>query len=239
MCSSTRGPAITPSRVTCPIRSTEVPVDLAWRTRLAVDSRSCVTAPGAASTFATDIVWIESITSTRAPVSAVASRMRSSAVSATSLSPSVPTPSRRARSATWRTDSSPVAYSTAWSRASAAAHCRSSVDLPMPGSPPISVTDPGTRPPPSTRSNSAKPVAMRVSGSVTSCAIAAGPLAAGCLAPAGCRARAPRRRARACSTRRRTGTGRSTVVHRHRRTSRRKPCGAWPSGQSGTGKRRC
>jgi hypothetical protein len=35
------------------------------------------------------------------------------------------------------------------------------VDLPMPGSPPISVTDPGTRPPPSTRSNSAEPVDKR------------------------------------------------------------------------------
>ena len=53
------------------------------------------------------------------------------------------------------------------------------------------------------------------------------------------RACAPRQRVRACSIRCRTGTGRSTVVHRHRRTNRRKPCGAWPSGQSGTGKRRC
>ncbi len=37
----------------------------------------------------------------------------------------------------------------------------SSVVLPMPGSPPISTTDPGTRPPPSTRSSSPMPVATR------------------------------------------------------------------------------
>ena len=34
----------------------------------------------------------------------------------------------------------------------------SSVLLPMPGSPPSSVTEPGTRPPPSTRSSSGTPV---------------------------------------------------------------------------------
>ena len=42
--------------------------------------------------------------------------------------------------------------------ASDAAACSSSVDLPMPGSPPTSVTEPGTSPPPSTRSSSPIPV---------------------------------------------------------------------------------
>src|SRR5882757_3319542 len=42
----------------------------------------------------------------------------------------------------------------------------SSVDLPMPGSPPTSVTDPGTIPPPSTKSNSARPVRQRPNASV-------------------------------------------------------------------------
>src|SRR6266542_1496496 len=37
----------------------------------------------------------------------------------------------------------------------------SRVDLPMPGSPPTSVTEPGTIPPPSTKSNSARPVRQR------------------------------------------------------------------------------
>ena len=43
------------------------------------------------------------------------------------------------------------------SRAKCAAACSSSVDLPMPGSPPSSTSDPGTMPPPSTRSNSSIP----------------------------------------------------------------------------------
>src|SRR5215510_15296514 len=42
-----------------------------------------------------------------------------------------------------------------------AAACRSSVDLPMPGSPPSSTSEPGTTPPPRTRSNSSMPVDRR------------------------------------------------------------------------------
>src|SRR5579864_1727387 len=38
------------------------------------------------------------------------------------------------------------------------------VDLPMPGSPPTSSAEPGTRPPPVTRSNSAIPVGRRWGG---------------------------------------------------------------------------
>ena len=45
--------------------------------------------------------------------------------------------------------------------ANCAAACSSSVDLPMPGSPPSSTSDPGTIPPPSTRSNSPMPVLSR------------------------------------------------------------------------------
>src|SRR5437868_2652318 len=39
--------------------------------------------------------------------------------------------------------------------------CSRSVDLPMPGSPPISTPEPGTKPPPATRSSSAMPLSMR------------------------------------------------------------------------------
>ena len=39
-----------------------------------------------------------------------------------------------------------------------------SVDLPIPGEPPSSTSEPGTRPPPSTRSSSPMPVDMRVTG---------------------------------------------------------------------------
>ena len=43
-------------------------------------------------------------------------------------------------------------------RPAAPSACSSNVDLPMPGSPPSRVTEPGTRPPPRTRSSSATPV---------------------------------------------------------------------------------
>src|SRR6266581_6347317 len=70
--------------------------------------------------------------------------------------------SRSARRRNWSGDSSPDTYrvDTPW-LSSRAAHCMSSVDLPMPGSPPTSVTEPGTMPPPRTKSNSARPVFQR------------------------------------------------------------------------------
>src|SRR5699024_12103997 len=39
--------------------------------------------------------------------------------------------------------------------------CKSKVDFPIPGSPPIKTRDPGTTPPPRTRLNSSKPVRTR------------------------------------------------------------------------------
>src|SRR6185295_6534280 len=50
---------------------------------------------------------------------------------------------------------------------SAAAACKSSVDLPTPGSPPTRMADAGTRPPPQTRSNSEIPLARRDGGSAS------------------------------------------------------------------------
>ncbi len=44
--------------------------------------------------------------------------------------------------------------------------CSSSELLPTPGSPPTSTSDPGTSPPPSTRSSSPSPVGMRAARSV-------------------------------------------------------------------------
>src|SRR5689334_24463413 len=69
---------------------------------------------------------------------------------------------RSARRRSWSGDSSPETYSveTPW-LSSRAAHCMSSVDFPIPGSPPTSVTEPGTMPPPRTKSNSARPVFHR------------------------------------------------------------------------------
>ena len=64
-----------------------------------------------------------------------------------------------ARIRIWPADSSPDRYSAR--RPASAQRCAtssSSVDLPTPGSPASSVTEPGTRPPPSTRSSSLTPV---------------------------------------------------------------------------------
>src|SRR6185295_5705546 len=85
---------------------------------------------------------------------------------------------------TWPGDSSPVAYSTpavpsdAWLRPAAA--WSRSVDLPIPGSPPTRTSEPGTRPPPKTRSSSSIPrrrrgmsaSAMPARGSATPAAVA-------------------------------------------------------------------
>src|SRR6476646_6897825 len=47
------------------------------------------------------------------------------------------------------------------SPASRAATCSSNVDLPIPGSPPTSIAEPATIPPPIARSNSARPLGRR------------------------------------------------------------------------------
>ena len=74
------------------------------------------------------------------------------------------TPSRPARSLICAADSSPDTYSTFPARsASRPATSVSSVLLPIPGSPPIRISEPGTMPPPSTRSSSPIPVCTRCS----------------------------------------------------------------------------
>ena len=64
MCSSTFGPAIAPSFVTCPIRNTLTPLPLASCISRSVHSRSWLTLPGDDSTSALWTLWIESITTT-------------------------------------------------------------------------------------------------------------------------------------------------------------------------------
>ena len=62
MCSSTRGPAIAPSLVTCPTSATAKPFDLASRISSKLHARTCPTVPGALSIVSSHIVWIESMT---------------------------------------------------------------------------------------------------------------------------------------------------------------------------------
>src|ERR1700686_1775462 len=99
-----------------------------------------------------------------------AATISSTPVSAINRAVAASRPSRRARRATCFKDPSPVAYSTAPERLRAAAACSISVDFPIPGSPPINVTEPGTRPPPKTRSSSAEPVANRGNSAMASAA---------------------------------------------------------------------
>lgn len=97
---------------------------------------------------------------------------------------SLVTPSRRARILICRTDSSPEIYSTrAPFCAKCSEACSSSVDLPMPGSPPTSISEPSTTPPPSTRSSSPMPVVARalVSSGISERRIALAPVPGRCL----------------------------------------------------------
>ncbi len=108
-----------------------------------------------------------------------------------------------------------------------------SVDLPIPGAPPSSTSEPGTRPPPSTRSSSPMPVGRRATGAAPTSASGTGRAAAGLRTAAGVRhlpaarppgptgpppARAP---PRACSTPRSRGTARTTGPTEGRTQSRR------------------
>ena len=73
--------------------------------------------------------------------------------------------SRLARSFSWCSDSSPEIYKTLENSHNLLQICSISVDLPMPGAPPTSTSEPFTAPPPKTRSNSPMPVGNRISSS--------------------------------------------------------------------------
>ena len=168
-CSSVRGPAIDPSLVTCPTSSTGTSRLLAVSIKALATSRTCVEPPEMPSTSWETMVCAEST---------MASAGRSRSISPSTVARSVVEASSRfgvtasmraARMRTCAWDSSPDRYSTVRSGcrlATAPAVCSSRVDLPMPGSPATSVTDPGTMPPPRTRSNSPNPVGSRWMDSV-------------------------------------------------------------------------
>ena len=162
MCSSTRGPASAPSLVTWPTSTIQVPLALAARVRCAAHSRTCATEPGAELSWSEYTVWIESITATSGLWACKVARIFSSWISASTRTCERSSPKRRERSATCAPLSSPVTYKVLlpW-RCSESSACSSSVDLPIPGSPPISTTPPSTMPPPSTRSSSSWPVGLR------------------------------------------------------------------------------
>ena len=166
MCSSTRGPASCPSLVTCPTSTVAVPLALAKRVRCAAHSRTCATLPGALLRASLYTVWMESITATCGRSACKVSRIFSSCISASTRTCEPSSPRRRERKATWLALSSPVTYKVCMPcNCKASSACNSKVDLPMPGSPPMSTTPPSTTPPPSTRSSSPRPLGVRATSS--------------------------------------------------------------------------
>src|SRR5699024_8482926 len=127
-----------------------------------VHSRTCVTLPAALVTSSRYMVWIESIITTEGLTSFICSEISNRFVSANTYNELEVIPRRSARSFVCLVDSSPDIYKTDWSfSANCDEICNSNVDFPIPGSPPIKISDPGTIPPPSTRLNSSMFVVMR------------------------------------------------------------------------------
>ena len=186
-CSTARGPARSPSLVTWPTRSSGAPLDFAMRVRRSTQVRTWARLPAGWPSSGSETDCSESTTTS-------AGRWRSTAASIASTSgPSSARrcrgtrPIRDARPRTCASDSSAEASMTSSPvAASDESTWKSSVDLPMPGGPNSSVTEPATTPPPMTRSSSLTPVGSGCMASVeTSASGSAGAPSAGpCLEPA-------------------------------------------------------
>src|SRR5580704_11268415 len=146
-----------PSLVTCPTMITAQSLVLAKRTSAAAHSRSCAGEPAAASDEDSRIVWTESMIRSCGRRWAADVRMSSRDCWLSKASFGAFSCRRLARSEIWATDSSPLAYRVCCPFERAAATCSSRVDLPIPSSPPSSVTEPTVSPPPNTRSSSLSP----------------------------------------------------------------------------------
>ena len=128
-----------------------------------VHSRTWDTLPADDPISSTATVWIESTISREGSSSVAVARIASRSVAERMWTWASWTPSRSARSRIWCALSSAETYSTgAAAVPNPAAACRTSVDFPIPGSPPMSASVPGTRPPPSTRSSSEMGTGIRV-----------------------------------------------------------------------------
>ena len=107
---------------------------------------------------------------------------------------------RSARILTCAADSSPQTSSAGRPAATLSSTCSRSVDLPMPGSPPTSTSEPGTMPPPSTRSSSSMPLENRSVADETTSDRRTGPVAVPPPAPSPLFAPRPRRLGAAATT---------------------------------------
>ncbi len=155
-CSRTRGPARLPSLVTWPTSTIGTPRRLASTTSAWAHSLTWVTEPAEEETRWSTIVWMLSITTSVGAVRSIAVTTPARVVSFAIHRSGRTADSRSARSRTCWALSSALTYNVVPGHQ--ASSCISSVLLPMPGSPPSSVTDPATIPPSSTRSSSAIPV---------------------------------------------------------------------------------
>ena len=152
-----------PSFVICPMSTTGVPLSLAYFKMAAAHSRTCVMLPGALSMVSLEMVCTESITTKSGCVFLMCVKICSKRVSQTSKQ-SAEGSMRSARSFICFSLSSPLTYNTRRSLMRSTV-CSNNVLLPMPGSPPNKIREPGTNPPPSTRFNSASCMSMRGSSS--------------------------------------------------------------------------
>ena len=176
-CSRSFGPAREPSLVTWPTRRVAMPRAFASTTRRWAHPRTWPAEPGAPASATRCTVWMESTMRRSGSRRSAWARIASTDASPASQRSSSTAPRRSARSRTWDADSSALTNRTRPpARTRAAASCRVKVDLPIPGSPPRSVTEPGTRPPPRHRSASAMPVGTVVAAPDSSAVI-------GCTSP--------------------------------------------------------
>ena len=168
MCSSTLGPAMEPSLLTWPMTKTVMPSPLASCISAMVQSFTWLTLPAGESSASLYSVWMESTISTSGRSRRTDSSTSPKFVSEMTNRLGFSTRKRLARSFNWCSDSSPDTYSTLENSQSLLQICSISVDLPMPGAPPTSTSEPLTAPPPRTRSNSPMPVGNRISSSAFS-----------------------------------------------------------------------
>src|SRR5574342_1109963 len=123
---------------------------------------------------------MESRKSACAPIAPAWCRIASRLVSPSTWTAPASASRRSARSRSCSGDSSPDTYSVRTpARSRWAAACSSSVDLPIPGSPPTRITEEGTMPPPRTKSSSAIPVRQRPTSALSTADKGIGGLADG------------------------------------------------------------
>ena len=150
-----------PSLFTCPTINKAVPYFFAVPSKRDVHSLTCETLPGLELIVEQFIVWIESITRTSGLYSSIALQIENTSVSEAMAIFCPLIPNLLALSLIWETDSSPLTYATVYFWDKLPQICSRRVDLPAPGSPPISIPAPFTIPPPRTLSSSLIPVRIR------------------------------------------------------------------------------